>query len=123
MKPLIFVVEDDSTIREVLASLLEMEGYDVREAANGQEALTHLQECRIAPCMILLDLMMPVMDGVEFRRRQLQDPNFAQVPVVVITGKADIKDAKDLGLSAIIEKPFKLGAILNLAAKYCRTEM
>src|SRR5919206_1695644 len=79
----VLVVEDDFAIRETLRELLEDEGYRVAWAANGKEALARLHER--APRVILLDLMMPVMDGWEFRVAQQRDPALASIPVVVIS--------------------------------------
>ena len=71
----------------MLAVLLESEGFRVQTAANGKEALESLKLSR--PSVILLDLMMPVMSGDEFRRRQLQEPEFADVPVICMTAAHD----------------------------------
>src|SRR5262249_1755713 len=81
---IVLVVDDDSDIRGALCELLEDEGYRVVAASNGEEALVYLNS-RERPCVILLDLMMPVMDGWEFRRQQQKDPRWSQIPVVVIT--------------------------------------
>src|ERR1044071_1184503 len=77
---MILVVEDDSAIREVLTDVLESEGYQVLNAANGREAIQLLRSSTL-PCLILLDLMMPVMNGWQFRDEQRQDPLLAPVPV------------------------------------------
>ena len=71
----------------MLAVLLESEGFQVQTASNGAEALASLQHAR--PAVILLDLMMPVMSGDEFRQRQLQDPNYRDVPVICMTAAHD----------------------------------
>jgi CheY-like chemotaxis protein len=83
----VLIVEDHADLREMLAVLLEAEGFQVHTASNGAEALQSMQEAR--PSVILLDLMMPVMSGDEFRRRQLQDPNYADVPVICMTAAHD----------------------------------
>ena len=83
----ILVVEDHADLREMLAVLLESEGFQVQTAANGKEALDSLKAGR--PSVILLDLMMPVMSGDEFRRRQLQQPEVADVPVICMTAAHD----------------------------------
>ena len=79
----ILIVEDDFDIREALTQILEEEGYAVREAANGREALD--VAARELPSLILLDLMMPVMNGWQFRAEQIKDPRLAPVPVLVIS--------------------------------------
>src|SRR5215510_3339584 len=82
--PSVLIVEDDRDTREMLARFLELEGFEVREAANGQLALETLHE-NGATCVILLDLMMPVMNGWQFRLAQVMDPDIAEIPVVVVT--------------------------------------
>ncbi len=83
----VLVVEDHADLREMLAVLLESEGFQVQTASNGKEALDSLKHER--PAVILLDLMMPVMSGDEFRRRQLQEPDYADVPVICMTAAHD----------------------------------
>src|SRR5205814_8831977 len=84
--PRILVVDDDPDIRDSLREVLEDEGYDVSCVGNGREALDHLKAASPRPCVILLDLMMPVMDGWQFRREQKKlEPELANIPLVVIT--------------------------------------
>jgi CheY-like chemotaxis protein len=80
MASTILVVEDHADLRDMLAVLLEGEGFSVQTATNGAEALQCLEHAR--PSLILLDLMMPVMTGDEFRERQLADPRYRDVPVI-----------------------------------------
>src|SRR3954470_23175677 len=80
----VLVVDDDQDIREALCDLLADAGYRAASVANGKEALIYLKSGEL-PCVILLDLMMPVMDGWEFRRQQQGDPRLSKIPVVVIT--------------------------------------
>src|SRR5947207_15447872 len=80
----ILIVEDDFDIREALTQILEDEGFQVRCASNGREAL-EVATSGPAPRLILLDLMMPVMNGWQFRAEQLKDPRLAEVPVLVIS--------------------------------------
>ncbi|MBF0373038.1 MAG: response regulator [Alphaproteobacteria bacterium] len=121
---MLIVVEDDHLIRKSIQMLLELEGYEIHGAENGQEALKLLKRCKISstPCMILLDLMMPVMDGAEFRRRQLQDPEICDVPVCIITGKGDLHDVAELRPLSVIRKPFKPDVILTLLREHCPLE-
>ena len=79
------MVDDDPDIRDSLREVLEDEGYEVACVGNGREALDHLKTASPRPCVILLDLMMPVMDGWQFRREQKQDADIADIPLVVIT--------------------------------------
>src|SRR3954452_20931108 len=81
----LLVVDDDPGIRESLADLLNEEGYTVITAVNGQDALTRLRAIAEPPCVILLDLMMPVMSGPEFYDELRLDPQLAGIPIVVIS--------------------------------------
>jgi signal transduction histidine kinase/DNA-binding response OmpR family regulator len=85
----VLVVDDDPEVREVLRRAFEQEGWNVAEAANGREALERLGEAE--PCLILLDLMMPVMDGFEFVMQVRKEPAWRAIPIVVVTAK-DITD-------------------------------
>src|SRR5690349_1848715 len=93
----VLVVEDSTDARQMLASLLEVEGFAVRTAANGREALDQLR-AGPPPCLILLDLMMPVMDGYQFRAEQRQDPGLSPIPVVVVSAVAGGEDTATLGV-------------------------
>ena len=96
-----------------------MEGYEVHEASDGRDALEFLRQIRKFPCLVVLDLMMPVMDGVEFRRTQLQDPDLAHVPVVIVTGKNDLREVEDLQPLEVVRKPFQADALLDLIETHC----
>jgi CheY-like chemotaxis protein len=115
----VMVVEDDLDVREILREILEDAGYSVSWAANGREALARLKRGR-APRLILLDLMMPVMDGREFRTAQQQDPSLAPIPVVVISADHGV-DAKigEMQVDAWLTKPFEVGALLATVDRYC----
>ena len=119
MMTLLLVVDDDAIIRMSLTMLLKMEGYEVHEASNGRDALEFLRQTRKFPCLVVLDLMMPVMDGVEFRRTQLQDPDLAHVPVVIVTGKNDLREVEDLQPLEVVRKPFQADALLDLIETHC----
>lgn len=115
----ILIVEDDASLRETLADLLADEGYRVAEAANGQEALQRLRGAAL-PCIILLDLMMPVMNGWEFREHQRRDPALAGIPVAVVTGVRNTLD-KVAALDAVgyFQKPIDIPALLETVSQYC----
>ena len=113
----LLVVEDDDDLREDLAELLRMKGFAVRTAANGAEALDDLRAAP-KPCLILLDLMMPVMDGWRFREEQLRDQTLASLPVVVVSGVADQTAA--LQAHALLRKPVKLPELLQLVGSFCQ---
>ena len=116
---LVLLVDDHEEARDALAMLLKNEGFAVREASDGQEALDALYDGP-RPCLVVLDLMMPGMDGWEFRRRQLRSPLFARIPTVVLSGHANLSAAAT-GLSAheIMAKPVVLGRLLELVRDYC----
>lgn len=114
----ILIVEDDADLREMMAQLLTLEGYRAETAANGRDALDYLHQGD-RPDLILLDLMMPIMDGWEFRRRQREDPALADVPVVVLSA-LDQTRAADLGGTAFLKKPLDFDRLLELVRQHCR---
>jgi two-component system chemotaxis response regulator CheY len=116
----VFVVDDDDDIREVLKDVLSVEGYQVLSSGDGERALGLLHE-HAADCgLVLLDLMMPHMNGWEFRRKQLQDPAIAAIPVVLLTGAGTaMKSIDDLHVAGTIEKPVELDTLLAEVAHYC----
>ena len=114
----IVVVDDDRDIRETLAEILTDEGYEVHTARNGAEGLEVV--ARVRPCLVLLDLFMPVMDGAEFRRRQQGDPAIAEVPVVVISAAAGLeRKVESLALAGWLEKPIHIDALFAIVGRYC----
>jgi CheY-like chemotaxis protein len=113
----ILVVEDDADIRHALCEILRDEGYDVRWAAHGRDALVQLRS-GTRPELILLDIMMPVMSGFDFRAAQLDDPELASIPVVVMTADVRHDDATAaLKAAAGFGKPFDLDALLATVAR------
>lgn len=114
----ILVVEDDTSIRELLVELLESEGYEVASAVNGLEGLKHLQSMD-GPDLILIDLMMPVMDGYSFRTEQLKNPDWAKIPTVVMSAEANAKEKmKNFNITAFLSKPVELETILKTVSRY-----
>ena len=110
----ILVIDDDQDIRDALASALRSGGYGVLCAANGLEALPFLRPGAGAPSLVILDLMMPVMDGWEFRARQLQDAGARAIPVIVLSAGGNVeKKAQNLGASGWLRKPVKLQVLLE----------
>jgi CheY-like chemotaxis protein len=113
------VIEDDLAIREILRELLEDEGYRVVWAANGKDALAQLKHGG-TPRLILLDLRMPEMDGLEFRAAQRSDPALAPIPVVVISADHGLdRKVFDLSVDGYLPKPFGLDALLETVQRYC----
>jgi CheY-like chemotaxis protein len=109
----ILIVEDCDEIRIDLAELLRDEGYDVVTARHGAEALD-LLDAGPAPSVILLDLMMPVMDGWQFRKMQLGKPTLASIPVVLLTGSNNAQQhARDLNAAGCVQKPFDFDQLLS----------
>jgi CheY-like chemotaxis protein len=116
----ILLIDDEMSIRDVLVEVLEDEGYGVVTAANGLEAINVLRHSSEPPCVILLDLMMPVMTGWEFRKEQQQDPALAAIPVVVLSATQNIKkEATALGAAAHIQKPINFDTLLDTVERYC----
>lgn len=116
----ILLVDDDRDIREILSDILEDEGYDVAQAMNGAVALTLLHE-QPPPCVILLDLMMPVMDGTEFRQRQLADPELSRIPVVLFTadGSAAQQRRELAGVAGVMIKPVGIADLMAVLLRIC----
>ncbi len=109
----ILIVEDDDDIREALTQILELEGYVVRQAANGREALDITSQ-QATPSLILLDLMMPVMDGWQFRAEQMKDAALSKVPVVVISADASVHEkVASFGAASVLPKPISLDRLLR----------
>lgn len=114
----ILVIEDDTSIRELLVELLESEGYSVASAVNGLEGLKYLEN-EAPPDLILIDLMMPVMDGYSFRTEQLKHDSWSQIPTVVMSAEANAKEKmKSYNVTAFLSKPVELETILKTVAQY-----
>jgi len=114
MGSLVMVVEDDEQIRETLTEILEYHGYDALAVSHGREALDQLA-AGARPALILLDLMMPVMDGQEFRAEQLKQRELASIPVVVISAFRDLREAvREMRPSAVLHKPVDLSELLQV---------
>ncbi len=115
----ILVVEDDKDIRDCIQSVLELEGYSVQTSENGREALDHLASR--TPSLILLDLMMPVMDGWEFLQKLNQLPSDRKAPVVVVSAVANQSDKATLSFLAkgFVKKPIDLDALLLTVQRFC----
>jgi CheY-like chemotaxis protein len=115
----ILIVEDETDVREALAIFFEAEGYDVLQAANGEEALALLDRAP-AVCLILLDLFMPVMDAWGFRRAQLADPRLAAIPVIVISAdRFAAEKAESLGARGCHLKPIDFDRLRTDVDAHC----
>ena len=113
--PTILLIEDTPIIRDPLTRLLRDEGFDVLAAADGTEAFAHLETRRVD--LVLLDVLMPHMDGVTFLESLRRDPQFAQVAVIAVTGIADstkLARLRELGVRSILHKVrFTFETLLN----------
>jgi CheY-like chemotaxis protein len=119
--PRVLIVDDDADIRASLAELLRLSGYEVEQADNGMAALERIASDS-RPCVILLDLMMPVMNGWQFLEllRRREDPALASLPVVVLTALGLNTDelSRRFGCD-VIGKPVDIDQLLTLARRYC----
>ena len=115
----VLVVEDDADLRKSICTVLEDAGFTSRPAENGEVALERAREER--PCVILLDLMMPIMNGWEFRSEQLRDPKLSSIPVVIMTADGRAADKARTLHADYLRKPIHLDALLELVSDYCGT--
>jgi CheY-like chemotaxis protein len=111
----VLIVEDDPDALEALGDLLDSHGYAVASARNGAEALELLGRSPL-PSLIVLDLLMPTMDGWEFRRRQKNDPRIAHIPVIVVSASSA---AKPIDADSILRKPVDINRLLETIARHC----
>ena len=116
----ILVVDDDPEIRETVIEVLEEAGYRAVGAADGIEALAQLRDPEDRWCVVLLDLMMPNMDGRTFRSEQLQDPGIAPIPVVIVSAMSDVQEAaEELQVAAHVTKPLRLAELMKIVDQFC----
>jgi len=117
--PTILLVEDDRYIRESLDEFLTEEGFDVVPSSNGLDAYTRLV-AGMKPQLILLDLMMPLMDGFQFREKQMVTDDLADIPVVVMSAYGDLEKNKEkLGVEAYLKKPLDIEEVLSTIHRWC----
>ena len=117
-RPLL-LVEDDDDVRDAMAASLRDEGYVVAEAENGRLALEWLQR-NGDPCLVLLDLWMPVMSGMELREKMVQDPRLAALPLVIVSAAGDGKArAEEMGAIGFLRKPLDLQDLLATVERFC----
>jgi DNA-binding response OmpR family regulator len=116
----ILLIEDDDGLGAILAAVLQDQGYRVAWVSNGREALDHLRPER-PPRVILLNLVMPVMNGWKFREQLKKVPELAEIPVVVLSGVGNLeKKAASIGATDSFTKPFNLKALVDTVRDYCQ---
>lgn len=115
MKHTVLVVEDEAPLRELMCQALALNGYQVIGAANGRDALDALERIEHV-CLVLLDLLMPVMNGWEFLTQIQQRPAYVATPVVVHTSAAS---QAPVGVTRVIQKPIRLDRLLAVVREFC----
>jgi CheY-like chemotaxis protein len=116
----VVIVEDDLDVRETLVEVLTEEGYPTTAFAGGHAALRYLQSGEQLPELILLDLMMPVMDGWQFRREQKRLEHLSAVPTVILSADGNIdRNMATLEASGYLRKPIHIKALLQLVGDFC----
>ena len=107
----VLIVDDDADVQEVLAVALRPDGYRVACVGDGREALHHLRS-HANTCIILLDLMLPAMDGTDFRTAQLHDRSLAWIPVILMSGSPEAeRRAREMGVRRLVRKPLDLDEV------------
>jgi CheY-like chemotaxis protein len=120
---LIMIVEDDTEIRELLGEALVDNGYRSIEASHGADALEQLRSRTQKPCLILLDIRMPDVNGWEFRRAQIADPDIESIPVVLFTAHANAEGvAGEMNAAGFLKKPATLEALLSMIERHSHHE-
>jgi len=118
-KRMVLVVEDDRDVREAITEILVDSDYEALPAANGVEALERLRAAQVRPCVILLDIMMPSMDGWQFRSEQQRDAALKDIPVVVLSAVADASVAAKMEAAGYLRKPVALELLLGIVQRFC----
>jgi two-component system, chemotaxis family, chemotaxis protein CheY len=118
-RPCVLVVDDDVDMLDTFVQVLEINGYAATGAEGGDQALATLRN-GLAPALILLDLMMPGMNGWQFREEQLKDPTLARIPVVVVSAAGPGSEAGSLRPAAFLAKPVDLDLLLDTMRRLCR---
>jgi two-component system, chemotaxis family, chemotaxis protein CheY len=115
---LVLVVDDDSSVRESIAEMLEAKGYAVLQAENGQKALDVLKSTQHFPCLVILDLAMPIMDGRGFLKQRAEDSILRDIPVVIVSGNAQSDEPLE-GICAYLRKPVNVDRLIDLIDHHC----
>ena len=115
---LVLLVDDDSGIRESMSELLNSEGYSVLQAENGQMALDVLKKTPRRPCLVVLDMAMPIMDGCGFLKRRAHDPALREIPVVVVSANSQPRAALQ-GIDGYFQKPVNVDRLIQVIDRHC----
>jgi CheY-like chemotaxis protein len=116
----VLVVEDDPDALDAITTILDDAGYDVLRAANGSEALRQLADHEGRCDLILLDLLMPVMNGWDFRRKQKDTPAFAGIPVLLMSAGAHLATVSgELNAAGTVTKPVEVDDLLAVVQRHC----
>ena len=111
----ILIIDDDKVIRDTLGFILQEEGYSTTLAANGQEGLDLLANAERLPDVILLDIMMPVLNGIQFRQEQLNKPDIKRIPTIIMSADHSVhKNCASLGCKHVLKKPIDLDELLAI---------
>ena len=117
--PLVLIVDDDETIRSILAETLKGEGYRVDEASNGEKGLERVRAA--VPDLILLDIVMPVLDGYQFLEQLQREHTTLEIPIVLLSATHALPEtAHAVGVKAVLTKPFDVGVLLAIADRLTR---
>jgi CheY-like chemotaxis protein len=114
----VMVVDDDPSVRESMSQLLEAKGYVVLQADNGQAALELLKKEPHFPCLVILDLAMPIMDGRRFLKIRAEDPILREIPVVVVSGNPRLPQPPK-GIEAYLTKPVNVDRLIDVVEHHC----
>lgn len=112
---LILIVDDEIDIIDTFSMLFEVHGYDVIAASNGRDALALLDDC--TPDLIISDCMMPIMDGVTFRRHVQQSPRLAALPFILMSAAPDRHDLSSITVNHFLKKPFQFDELIAIVKK------
>jgi DNA-binding response OmpR family regulator len=114
----VLVVEDEDQAREFLTEILAFEGFKALGFANGAEALAYMETAPTKPCLIVLDILMPVMNGRQLRAEMLKNKELAEIPVIVITA-LDPSEVRDLKAIRVIAKPINVDLLISAVRAAC----
>lgn len=113
----LLIVEDDEAIRQMMQDVLEIEGYEILSASDGQQGLEMLRAHAETPCLIILDMMMPKVNGWQFLDEQRANPKYAGIPVIVCSAYRE--SAKTVKPHAFVEKPVQLPVLTKAVKAFC----